>query len=284
MESKKEPAKEPAKEASAPAATPAADQKPSEKQKVVEEVVEVNGKKMKKVKIYERKLVKEYIPKGVIARQKLTPFNVEKTGEASRLDKNPVFFEVHGKGKQIKVKVDTLPRINQQLQEIERAIEDEKVRIRELDEAPEIEFGRGYQGDRGFSEDAVVRVSNIPDVMTNQEIRSLFSKYGRIVMMTMPRPLQVTEEQKRIQKRMEKRAKKMAKKMAAQGKPKEKEEKEEVKKEEGKTPEAEATHRGFAYIYYADPQAAAQAIKEINDKAYYSQIITVKKAQPRPRR
>jgi len=267
--------------------------KPTEKKtekgaKIFEEIVEIDGKKMKHIKTYEPKLVKEYIPKGVLARQKLQPFNVAKTGEASRLDKNPVFFEVHGKGKQIKVKVDTSVKINKELHDIDRAIEDEKMKMKELEEMPEMDFG-GYRGDRRFNENAAVRVSNIPFTMTNKEIREIFSKYGRIVMLTMPRPLAVTEEQKRNQKRQEKRAKKMAKKMAAgaKGKDAEKEkekEEEEKKKEQQKAQEPEDTHRGFAFIYYENPDDAAAAIKSQNDKAYYSQIISVTKAKPRPRR
>ncbi|MDR3547928.1 MAG: RNA-binding protein [Candidatus Pacebacteria bacterium] len=247
--------------------------------RIVEEIVDVDGSKMKKLKKYEQKLVKEYIPKGVLARQKLQPFNVEKGGEASRLDKNPVFFEIHGKGKQIKVKVDTSRKINQELKEIERAIEGEKVRIRELDEEQnEVEFGRRYQVDRTVDENAVVRVSNIPDSMSNYEIRNLFSQYGKIIMLTMPKPVAVTDEQKKIQHRIEKRQRKHDKKMKGLGF--KAEVSEEVKKVE---PETERTHRGFAYIYYEDPASAAQSIKELNDQAFYSQIISVKKARPRGR-
>ena len=264
-----------------------AEQPASDNVRIVEEIVEVDGKKMKKIKKYERKLVKEYISKGILARQKVAPFGVDKSKEGSRLDKNPVFFEVHGKGKQIKVKVDTMQKMNMAVQDIDRAIEDERVRIRELeDEQTEIEFSQNFRAERGVDDNAVVRVSNIPDMMTNFEVRELFQNYGRIVMMTMPKPTPISEEQKRNQKRAEKRMKRQEKKMRSITGKKElkKEEKEETKKDVAKEAEAERTHRGFAYVYFAEPESAEAAIKELNDQAYYSQIISVKKARPRQRR
>jgi RNA recognition motif-containing protein len=252
--------------------------------RTVEEIVEVDGKKMKKIKKYGKKLVKEYIPKGLIARKKMAPFGLDKPGEPARPDKNPVFFEIHGKGKQIKVKVDTLPRINQQLKDIDRAIEGEKVRIKELDDQGEFDFSHNFQARENCNENAVVRVSNIPDLMSNHEVRALFSKYGYIIMMTMPKPVAQSEEQKRNQKRAEKRQKKQEKKMKhiLGKKDPDKVKEEESKKVAEREAEAERTHRGFAYVYFKEPEAAAQAIKEVNDQPFYSQIISVKKARPRP--
>ena len=259
----------------------------SGKTKVVEELVEVEGQKMKRVKKYVLKLQKNLVPKGVINRSKLIPFGVQDAKEASRLDKNPVFFAIHGKGKQIKVRVDTLPKINQQLKDIEREIEGEKVRMRELD--AEDEFGRFQDsyGRRELNENAAIRVSSIPDAMTVAEIREIFEKYGKIVRMAVPKPMPFSEEQKRAQKRAEKRTKRMLKRQSAMRgdkkgdkKEKEKEKKVEEKKEEEEK-EKEKKHRGFAFIYYSSPEEAQNAIQKENDKPYYSQIIGVKKALPR---
>ncbi len=252
--------------------------------KVVEEIVEVDGKKMRRLKKYVAKLEKVFVPKGVLNRSNIVPFGVDNPKEASRLDKNPAFFAIHGKGKQIKVKVDTLPKINMQLKDIEREIEGERVRIRELE--TEDDFGRlqDRYGRHDLNEDAAIRVSSIPDAMTVPEIKEIFSRYGKIVRMAVPRPIPITEEQKRAQKRAAKRDRRMQKRQQAfrgekEKKKDKKEAKTEIKKEEDK--KEEKRHRGFAFIYYANTEDAEMAIKKENDKPYYSQIIGVKKAQPR---
>lgn len=257
--------------------------------RVVEEIVEVDGKKMKKIKKYVKKHVQEFVPKGIAERQNLAPFGIPKVGEPARFDKNPCFFEVHGRGKQIKVKVDTQLRINQQLREIDKQIEGDQVKIKELEEDKEMDFAQNFYRDRDINDQAVVRISNIPDAMTIADIRAIFSKYGRIIMLTMPKPTPTTEDQIRNQKRAEKRMKKQAKRFAKGRKEvvkevKEEEEK-ETKKEEVKEEkkETERTHRGFAYVYYEESQSSNQAIINENDCPHYSQIISVKKARPRPR-
>eukprot|EP00831_Metopus_contortus_P042923 TRINITY_DN34479_c0_g1_i1.p1 TRINITY_DN34479_c0_g1~~TRINITY_DN34479_c0_g1_i1.p1 ORF type:complete len:283 (-),score=87.25 TRINITY_DN34479_c0_g1_i1:169-1017(-) len=250
-----------------------------------EEIVIVDGKKMKKIKRFEARVVREFTPKGVLRRQGLKPFGLGDHVEGSRIDKNPCFFEVHGKGKQIKVKVDTLPRINQEMKELDQAIEGEKIRMKELDEnGMELDFTGGqFRGDRDVNEDAVLRVSNIPDIMTNMEMRKLFSKYGRIMMMTMPKPIPISEEQKRNQRRFEKRNQKREKKMKQMGLLEEKKEEEKAPLITSVRTEEEKNHRGFAYVYFYEPEAAAHAIAELHDKPFYSQVISVKKARPRRR-
>eukprot|EP00826_Nyctotherus_ovalis_P051413 TRINITY_DN6420_c0_g1_i5.p1 TRINITY_DN6420_c0_g1~~TRINITY_DN6420_c0_g1_i5.p1 ORF type:complete len:295 (-),score=83.76 TRINITY_DN6420_c0_g1_i5:17-811(-) len=253
--------------------------KPDDNVKVVEDIIEVDGKKMKRIRKYEKKLVKHFTPKGVLERQKIQPYNTKEMGEASALDKNPVFFVVHGKSKQIKVKVNTLANINQMMQEINQKIHREQIKMKELEEEPEIDFRDRRKFDKPINEDAVVRVGNIPNEMNVHQVRDLFSQYGKIIMMSMPRPFVLTEEEKRFQKRRERLAQKMAKKMAKNNPQKEK----EAPKDEEKHPPEETTHRGYAFVYYESYDSAVQAIKDMNEQAYYSQIISVKKAKPRPR-
>lgn len=245
---------------------------------VVEDVVEVDGKKMKRIRKFEKKLVKHYTPKGVIERRSIKPYGIEEMGESSTLDKNPVFFVIHGRSKQIKVKVNTLPRINEQLQEIDNEIQSNRMQIKELDEGPEIDFRERRRFERPINEDAVVRVSNIPNEMNAQEIREIFSNYGRLIMMSMPRPFVVTEEEKKFQKKRERLAKKRAKKLA---KTNPEALKEIERQEEQKRPPEETTHRGYAYIYFESTEDANQAIREMNEMAYCNQVISVKKAKPR---
>lgn len=253
--------------------------KPDDNVKVVEDIIEVDGKKMKRIRKYEKKLVKQFTPKGVLERQKIQPYNTKEMGEASALDRNPVFFVVHGKSKQIKVKVNTLTNINQMMQEIDQKIQNTKMKMKELEEGPEIDFRDRRRFDRPINEDAVVRVSNIPNEMNVHQIRDIFSYYGRIIMMSMPRPFVISEEEKRFQKRRERLAQKIAKRMAKNNPQKEK----EKPKEEEKQPPEETTHRGYAFVYFENSDDAIKAIKEMNEQAYYNQIISVKKAKPRPR-
>jgi len=248
--------------------------------KVVEDVIEVDEKKMKRIRKYEMKQVKRYTSKGVLERQNIKPFNTGDIGEASTLDRNPVFFAVHGKSKQIKVKVNTLAKINEQLKEIENEIRNKKMEIKELDTGPEIDFRDRSRFDRPINEDAVVRVSNIPNEMNVHQVKDMFSSYGKIIMMSMPKPFIVTEEEKRFQRRREKLAKKMAKRMAKNTGDKNQT---AEQPEEEKKPVEEAIHRGYAYIYFEHAEHANQAIKEINERAFYNQIISVRKAKPRPR-
>lgn len=251
---------------------------PDDNMNVVEDIVEVDGKKMKRIRKYEKKLVKHYTPKGVIERKSMKPFGIDGMGECSALDRNPVFFVVHGRSKQIKVKVNSLPIINQQLKEIDNEIQSKKMQIKELDEGPEIDFREGRRFERTITEDAVVRVSNIPNEINAQQIREMFSEYGKLIMMSMPRPFVITEEEKIFQKRRERLAKKRAKHLA---KINPEALKEIERQEEQKRPPEETTHRGYAYIYFEKAEDANKAIKEMNEMAYYNQVISVKKAKPR---
>jgi len=247
--------------------------------KVVEDVIEVDEKKMKRVRTYEMRKVKRYTPKGVLERQKITPFNVDEMGEASTLDRNPVFFEVHGKSKQIKVKVNTLTSINEQLKEIENEIKSKKVEIQELDTGPEIDSRDRNRFDKPINEDAVVRVSNIPNEMNIHQVRDMFSRHGKIIMMSMPKPFIITEEEKRFQRKREKFAKKMAKRMAKNNP----DASQSAEQQEEKKAVEEAIHRGYAYIYFEHAEQANEAIKWLNERAFHNQIISVRKAKPRPR-
>eukprot|EP00831_Metopus_contortus_P063480 TRINITY_DN5599_c0_g1_i2.p1 TRINITY_DN5599_c0_g1~~TRINITY_DN5599_c0_g1_i2.p1 ORF type:complete len:202 (-),score=56.65 TRINITY_DN5599_c0_g1_i2:50-655(-) len=182
----------------------------------------------------------------------------------------------------IKVKVETLPFINQELKDIDHAIDDEKGKIKDLDNTDmDYEFDSRNSYYSQIDQNAGVRVSNIPDNMTVQEIRDIFRKYGHITRMSMPRPIPVSEDQIRAQRRAQKRQKKRDKKMEAIRKPSLKEE--DQKEEEKKKAQSEEvkTHRGFAFIYFEFPEQAHDAIKREHDKAYYSQIISVRKAMPR---
>lgn len=208
--------------------------------------IEVEGVKKKKTLKCQKVKVYETINKDVEERKKIKPFNVDenKIKSATCISDRNHFFTIfernQNKKKQMIIEFD-----NEETK-LDRDIKHEEDTIKKIQEDEEsIDHYQIFLN--RINKEAVIKVTPIPDNYDLEDIRKIFSKFGNILVLNIPRNVPKSKDRQHLSK-----------------------------EEYNKHP-----NKGIAFIYYDSSQSSEMAIKEENQQVHESLAWNVLKTVPR---